>query len=90
MSNRGLTVTKKIRSERRAIAEASLAEYNKLSLQQKIDGLPPAPGAAKQRARLLGLAAKKTEKAEAAPAVVEASPEKVQEKPQKKSKKSQQ
>jgi len=44
-----------MRVERRKFAEERQAEYDKLTLQQKIDRLPPAPGAAKQRARLLRL-----------------------------------
>lgn len=52
MSSRGFTITKSIRAERRARAEAMQAEYNKLSLEEKIARLPK-DGAKKQRARLL-------------------------------------
>lgn len=45
-------VTKAIRAERRAFAEKQQAEYDKLTLQQKLDKLPPAPACAKQRAKL--------------------------------------
>lgn len=51
----GYPLTKQMRSERRKVAEERQAEYDKLTLQQKIDRLPPEPGAAKQRARLLRL-----------------------------------
>jgi hypothetical protein len=90
MSSRGMPVTQKIRAERRVVAEASLADYNKLSLQQKLDGLPPEPGAAKQRARLLAQLAKPSEKVEVDPAVAEAKQAAKEEKAQKKAKKSQQ
>jgi len=53
MSRRGFTITKQIRLERRKQAEARQAEYDKLTLQQKIDRLPAEPAAKKQRARLL-------------------------------------
>ena len=55
MSHRGYTVTKQIKELRRKFAEERQAEYDKLTLQQKIDRLPPEPGAKKQRARLLAL-----------------------------------
>ena len=87
MSSRGLPVTKKIRAERRAVAEASLADYNKLTLEQKLNGLPPEPGAAKQRARLLALVAKQQEKVEVAAAAAETKQAAKEEKAQKKSKK---
>lgn len=53
MSSRGFTITQAIRQERRKRAEERQAEYDKLSLQEKLDRLPPEPGAKKQRARLL-------------------------------------
>lgn len=52
MSHRGMPVTKAIRARRRKVAEEMKAEYDKLTTQQKLDKLPPAPAAAKQRARL--------------------------------------
>jgi hypothetical protein len=55
MSHRGYTITKQIKEQRRKFAEERQAEYDKLTLQQKIDRLPPEPGAKKQRARLLAL-----------------------------------
>jgi hypothetical protein len=55
MSSRRKPITKQIRAERRAKANAMQAEYDKLTLQQKLDRLPPEPGAKKQRARLLAL-----------------------------------
>lgn len=51
----GYPLTKQMRSERRKFAEERQAEYDKLTLQQKIDRLPAEPAAAKQRARLLRL-----------------------------------
>jgi hypothetical protein len=89
MSSRGLPITKKIRAERRAVAEASLADYNKLTLEQKLNGLPPEPGAAKQRARLLALVNKKQEKVEVEAAVAIAKESAKEEKVQKKAKKAQ-
>lgn len=53
MSKRGLPVTKEMRAARRASAEARQAEYDKLTIQQKLDRLPPPPQAARQRAKLL-------------------------------------
>lgn len=55
MSHRGLTKTKQIRDRLRKEAEQRQEQYNLLSLQQKIDRLPPEPHATKQRARLLRL-----------------------------------
>ena len=52
MSSRGMKITQTIRAERRARAEARQAEYNKLSLEEKLARLPK-DGANKQRARLL-------------------------------------
>ena len=64
MSTRKMPVTKQIRSERRAQAEARQKEYDKLTLQQKIDRLPPKPFAAKQRTKLMGLLSGQKEKPE--------------------------
>lgn len=55
MSHRGLPVTKQIKEARRKRAEEMQKEYDALTLEQKLAKLPPAPGAAKQRARLLAL-----------------------------------
>lgn len=55
MSSRGYPVTKQVREFRRKEAEKRQAEYDKLSLQQKLDRLPPPPQAAKQRAKLEAL-----------------------------------
>lgn len=55
MSHRGMPVTRQIRETRRNLANERQAEYDKLSLKQKLDRLPPEPFAAKQRARLLAL-----------------------------------
>lgn len=52
MSSRRKPVTRQIRAMRRREAEARQAEYDKLTVQQKLDRLPPAPAAAKQRAKL--------------------------------------
>jgi hypothetical protein len=53
MSHRGYTITKQIRLERRKEAETRQAEYDKLTLEEKIAKLPPEPFSAKQRARLM-------------------------------------
>ena len=53
MSSRGYPNTREIVAYRRKNAEALKAEYDKLTTQQKLDKLPPEPGAKKQRARLL-------------------------------------
>ena len=47
-----MNVRKSIRQQE---AKERLEAYSKLTLQQKIDRLPPEPFAAKQRARLLAL-----------------------------------
>lgn len=54
MSTRGFPITQARRSERRAQAEARQAEYDKLSLQEKLDGVPGkhAPAGKKVRAKL--------------------------------------
>lgn len=54
MSTRGFTITKERRAERRKQAEVRQAEYDKLSLQQKLDKLPEGKSN-KQRARLIAL-----------------------------------
>jgi hypothetical protein len=70
-----MPVTRQIRETRRNLANERQAEYDKLSLKEKIDRLPPEPFAAKQRARLLALLHKPvkvvevTPEAEAAPIV---------------------
>lgn len=46
------TKTKQIREVRRQQAEARQAEYDQLTIAQKIAKLPPEPHAARQRARL--------------------------------------
>lgn len=61
MSSRKQSVTKAIRADRRKHADLRKEEYDKLSLQEKLDKLPPAPAAKKQRARLEALLAKKEE-----------------------------
>jgi len=63
--HRGFPVTKQMRSERRKRAEEMQAEYDKLTLEQKLAKLPPEPGAKKQRARLLLLIQKKKDAVEA-------------------------
>ena len=52
MSARGFPITKIMQERRRKEAEARQAEYNKLSTQDKLDRLPPAPFAKKERAKL--------------------------------------
>lgn len=61
MASRGMPVTRQIKDERRKQAEARQAEYDKLTLQQKIERLP-ANGAAKQRAKLTALLDKQNKK----------------------------
>ena len=56
------SVSKAKRAERRKKAEEMQAEYDKLTLDEKLAKLPPEPGAKKQRARLLALKAKAQEK----------------------------
>lgn len=48
-------------SFRKSEAVARQEVYDKLTLQEKLDRLPAAPHAAKQRARLLALVAKKNQ-----------------------------
>ena len=65
MSSRKKPVTKQIREERRKVAEQMQQEYDALTLEQKLSKLPPAPAAAKQRARLmLQLEARKNQPSE--------------------------
>lgn len=47
--------TKAVMESRRKEAEERQAAYDALTLQQKIDRLPPEPHAVKQRAKLLAL-----------------------------------
>lgn len=54
MSRRGMPVTKRMREERRARAEKAKAEYDKLSIDEKLAKLP-VDGAKRQRARLEAL-----------------------------------
>lgn len=54
MSSRGKPVTRQIREQRQREAAVRQAEYDALSLQEKLDKLPPAPAAARQRAKLTG------------------------------------
>lgn len=61
MSKRGIPVTKAIREMRRQRAEKRQADYDKLSLQEKLDRLPEG-GANKQRAKLEVLLKKQQEK----------------------------
>lgn len=83
-------ITKQIRAERRARAEERQAEYDKLTLQQKIDRLPPEPAAKKQRARLLAQLQKQQEKATQAQADAEQKKAIAEEKAQKRAKKEKQ
>jgi hypothetical protein len=53
MASRGFPITQQMRLERRKRAEERQAEYDKLTLQEKLDRLPPEPAAKKQRAKLL-------------------------------------
>jgi regulator of protease activity HflC (stomatin/prohibitin superfamily) len=81
------TITKQIRAERRARAEERQAEYDKLTLQQKIERLPPEPAAKKQRARLLAKLQKQQEKAAQVQAEAETKKAVAEEKSQKRAKK---
>lgn len=45
-------VTQSMRAGRRARAEERQAEYDKLSFEEKMEKLPPAPAGAKVRAKL--------------------------------------
>lgn len=65
MSTRGFPITQQRRQERRKQAEARQTEYDKLSLQQKLNRLP-ATGSNKQRARLEAAINKQQQKAEVA------------------------
>lgn len=56
MSHRGMPKTRVIRERLRKEAQQRQEEYDTLSLEQKLDKLPPAPAAAKQRAKLERLA----------------------------------
>lgn len=74
MSKRGFPITTQIREFRRKNAEARQAEYDKLTLQQKLDRLP-ANGAKRQRARLEAALNKQSQKpAEQVPAQEAAKP----------------
>lgn len=53
MSHRGKKKTRSMLEQLRKEAGERQAEYDKLTLQQKLDRLPAEPHAAKQRARLL-------------------------------------
>jgi hypothetical protein len=55
MSQRGLPITRQIRERRQKQAQDRFDEYALLTLNQKIERLPPEPGAKKQRTRLLAL-----------------------------------
>jgi hypothetical protein len=61
MARRGLTITKAIKAERRTRAEKMKADYDLLTLEEKIARLPP-DGAKKQRARLLAQLEEKNKK----------------------------
>lgn len=62
MSTRGFPITAARRAERRVQAEKRQAEYDKLSLQEKLDRLPPEPAAQRQRTKLLDQVKKSEEK----------------------------
>lgn len=52
MSTRGMPKTRAVRQRLRKEAEQRQAEYDGLSVEQKLAKLPPAPSAQRQRARL--------------------------------------
>lgn len=66
MSTRGFPITKARRAERRAAAEKRQAEYDKLTLEQQLEKLPPEPAAKKVRAKLLLKLQKRDEAAQQA------------------------
>lgn len=53
MSHRGYTKTRQVMEFKRKNAQARQAEYDKLTVEQKLAKLPPEPHAAKQRAKLV-------------------------------------
>ncbi len=55
MSSRKMPKTQVVRARLRREAEERQVEYDKLTLQQKLDRLPPEPHAKRQRTRLLAL-----------------------------------
>lgn len=65
MSKMGLPKTRYIRERLRKEAEERQAEYDKLSVQEKLDRLPPEPACKRQRDRLTQLLNKPTATAEA-------------------------
>lgn len=67
MSHRGMPVTRQVRETRRNLANERQAEYDKLTLKQKIDRLPPEPAAKRQRERLLALLNKPVKVVEVTP-----------------------
>lgn len=72
MSSRGYPITRQIRETRKKLADERQAEYDKLSLKEKLERLPPEPAAERQRARLLSLLNKpmaKTPEVEVTPIV---------------------
>jgi hypothetical protein len=50
-----MSKTRAVRASRRLAAEERQAKYDALTLQQKLDRLPPEPHASRQRAKLLKL-----------------------------------
>lgn len=55
MSHRGMPITRAVRETRRKLALQRQAEYDKLTLDQKIERLPGVPHAQRQRTRLLAM-----------------------------------
>jgi hypothetical protein len=70
MPTRGKTITQSIRAQRRKAAEQRKADYDKLTLEQKLAKLP-AGAANKQRARLEALIAAAKKPAQVESEVVE-------------------
>lgn len=54
-----MPVTKKMRKARQEQAKQRQEEYNKLTIAQKLERLPPAPACKKQRAKLEKLLSEK-------------------------------
>lgn len=54
MSSRKKPITRQILEQRQREAAVRQEEYDALTLEQKLERLPPEPHAARQRARLLG------------------------------------
>lgn len=75
--------TKAVRARLRKDAEERQAEYDKLTIQQKLDRLPAKPHAERQRARLMAALSPKSNSAFIDPSHAEEHTEEVSNKPKK-------